>query len=75
MDDRLAIANRFVKQHNYQLPMVVDTMNNTFQKTFAAWPIRYYVIHQGKVVYKAQPDATSYVYNINELSQWLTLHA
>lgn len=71
----MSIAKMFVKKHDYQLPMLVDTMDNKFQQTFAAWPIRYYVIHKGKVVFKAQPDPQTHVYNISELAQWLSVNA
>lgn len=37
--------------------MVVDTITNEFSETFAAWPIRFYLIEKGRtLVYKAQPD-------------------
>jgi len=75
MDERLAIANQFVKDHDYKVPLIVDTMNNSFQKMFAAWPIRFYIVRNGKIVYKAQPDLESYTYNIDEVEAWLNTNA
>jgi len=74
MEERLAIANTFVKKHEFKVPMLVDTMSNTFQKVFAAWPIRFYIIQRGKIVYKAQPNLKDYTYDIDEVETWLNTH-
>lgn len=44
MDERLAVANQFVADTGYDIPMLVDTMSNEFDDSFAAWPERYYLI-------------------------------
>jgi len=55
--ERCGVARAFVREYGYQIPMVVDTITNEFSETFAAWPIRFYVIEEGrKLVFKAQPD-------------------
>lgn len=40
MESRLKIANGFVDDFNFEIPMLVDTMNNEFDALFAAWPER-----------------------------------
>jgi len=56
IEDRLEIANRYVKTMDYKLPMYVDTMNNTFMNTWWCHPERYFLFYKGKVVMKAQPE-------------------
>ena len=34
---------------------MVDTMDNTFAKTFGAWPERFFVVERGKVTLMGQP--------------------
>jgi len=74
LEERQTIAKRFVRQHGFKLPMVLDSMDNDFMTTFAAWPIRFYVIQNGRLAYKAQPIASQFTYNIDELEDWLTTH-
>jgi len=53
------------------MPVVVDTLNNEFESVFAAWPIRFYVIKNGELVFKAQPNTVHYAYDPTDLSKWL----
>jgi len=53
--------------------MVVDSMDNEFQQSFAAWPFRYYVLSEGSLALKAQP-ASSY-YTLDALQEWLDNHS
>lgn len=55
--ERVGIASKFKKDYNFLLPMLVDTVQNEFEQTYSAWPIRFYVIHEDKIVFKANPDA------------------
>jgi len=48
MKDRLLIANDFSKRFNFTPPLVVDTMANTANNLYAAWPERLYVIDADK---------------------------
>jgi len=55
--ERCGVARSFVKEYNYQVPVLVDLIDNNFSESWAAWPIRFYVIENGRtLVYKAQPD-------------------
>jgi len=70
LSERLAIANRFVAEQDFKLPMVVDTMSNAFMQQFSAWPVRFYIISDGKVALKAQPNDETYRYSLRDISQW-----
>jgi hypothetical protein len=53
LEERRLIANDFVERFHYALPLVVDTMENQAEDTYAAWPERLYVIGaEGKILYK-----------------------
>ncbi len=70
LDERRYIANRFVKDFNYNAPIVVDSMENTFETYFAAWPARYWIIFQNKIVFLAQPEK-DHTYHFQKVRQFL----
>lgn len=49
LEERLSIARGFVNTHAFQPRVVVDSMDDAFLHTFAAWPFRFYIIQNGKV--------------------------
>lgn len=50
--DRRAVAQRFVREFNFPLPTVVDTMADAFDKQYAVWPERMVVVDaDGKLAY------------------------
>lgn len=54
LSDRVAAASKFQKETGFTWPMLADGMDNSFHKTFGAWPTRYYVIHKGKLALKIE---------------------
>jgi len=57
--ERVGVARAFVQEYNFQIPLLVDTIENSFSETFAAWPIRFFIVQNGKIIFKAQPDGMS----------------
>jgi len=55
MDTRLSIANEFVTNHKFLLPMLVDTMDNQFDSLFAAWPERFYIVQDNVLALVGEP--------------------
>jgi thyroxine 5-deiodinase len=51
------------------MPMVVDSMDNLFDKNFGAWPFRFFIVHNNHLVYKPQP--VDYSYDLKEARRWL----
>lgn len=49
--DRVQAARKFQDENGIKIPMLVDTMDNAFNKEFAAWPTRFYVVYNGELVY------------------------
>jgi len=54
--ERIGVAREFVREYMYQIPLLVDLIDNNFSENFAAWPIRFYVLEGFQLVFKAQPD-------------------
>jgi hypothetical protein len=71
LEARCALADKFLRDRECKLPMLVDTMDNDFQKNFAAWPFRFYIIQNGKLALKAQPDASNFTYDLQTIRGWL----
>jgi len=71
IEERLTIAKEFVGDFDYGVPMVADSMENKFDSIFACWPVRYYILHNGHVYYKAQPNEAEYTYSVEDLREAL----
>jgi len=54
--ERCGVARSFYNAYQLQVPMLVDGISNEFSENWAAWPVRFYVVHNKKLVFKAQPD-------------------
>jgi hypothetical protein len=60
--ERCGVARQFSQDYALRLPLVVDSVANSFSEQYAAWPIRFFVLSQNEqekthtVLYKAQPD-------------------
>ncbi len=53
LHDRVVIANDFVQRFHFPAPLVIDTMANTANDLYSAWPERLYVIDtDGKIIYR-----------------------
>lgn len=51
MEERCVIAKRLVESKNFNWPVYLDTMKNTALHAYNSWPIRLYMIENGKVIY------------------------
>ena len=71
LEQRLENARQFKKNFHFQMPMLVDSMDNTFHRTYGAWPFRFYVIYEGKLVLKPEPGESTFAYDVNELDAWI----
>jgi len=71
LSDRIGLARKFVNDQQIEFPMVVDTMDNQFDEKFASWPLRFYIVQNGKLVFKAQPNLEEFSYDPKDLSLWL----
>jgi len=68
LEDRLACARKLVEL-GLELPLVVDTMADSFCGQYASWPERFYIIYQGRLAFVAQPKFAAY--RPIELRMWI----
>jgi len=74
--ERCDLAKKYSQELNeLTMEVAVDLMSNDFENTFAAWPLRFYIVKDGKLVWKAQPNVEHYAYDPTEISKWLKLNA
>ena len=70
LDQRLAIANDFVKRFEYRIPLLVDPIENPATAMYAAWPERLYIVDEsGTIVYKGKPGP--FGFHPEEVEEWL----
>ena len=70
---RVAIANDFARRFHYDVPLVVDGMDNRANDLYAGWPERFYVVDAGGViVYKGKTGP--FGYHPEEVEAWLQAH-
>src|ERR1700751_342792 len=69
LEQRLAIANDFIKRFNYPLPFGVDDMRNAANDAYAAWPERLYIVENGKIAYRG--GMGPFHYTPAEVRAWL----
>ena len=71
--ERVALAQKFVETFKLgpEMKVVVDNpeQGNPFEAAFAPWPIRIYVIENGKLQYISAP--TNCTHDVTELRDWL----
>jgi len=71
LEDRLATAKIFRDDFKYEIPLYVDSMDNQFDRAFASWPVRWYILIDNKVHWKAMPSTVQYTYPFEELQEEL----
>jgi len=69
-EERLTVARNFQKDYQFQIPILVDEMDNNFDKLYASWPERFYIIEQGKMKLIGFPT-TEFGYDRNDIRKWL----
>jgi len=56
IEERAKVARDFLAQNDYPYPLMLDVPPaNEFDKLFAAWPLRFYVIEQGRLTFICEP--------------------
>lgn len=67
---RVAIANDFVKRHEYDIPLLIDDIDNLCDELYAGWPERLYVIDEnGVIAYKG--GTGPFNFEPEEVEAWL----
>ncbi|CAG8549836.1 1740_t:CDS:2 [Ambispora leptoticha] len=58
--DRLAAAREMVRATHLEIPVLADTMDDTFLKLYAPWPFRFFVIVDGILKLVGMPKEARY---------------
>ncbi len=70
LEQRVAIANDFIKRFHYPLPLGIDDVNNAANDIYAAWPERIYIIDEtGRIAYRG--GMGPFHYHPEEARAWL----
>jgi len=70
LEQRVTIANDFIKRFKFTLPFGIDDMSNAANDAYAAWPERIYIIDEsGRIAYRG--GIGPFNYKPEEARQWL----
>ena len=70
LEQRVYIANDFIKRYKYPVPFGIDDMSNAAEGAYSAWPERLYVIDEkGHIAYKGGNGP--FKYDPKEVRTWL----
>ena len=70
LEQRLVIANDFIKRFKFPVPFGVDDINNAANDAYSAWPERLYIIDDnGRIAYRG--GMGPFNYNPAEMRAWL----
>ena len=68
--ERVRIANDFKERFRYEVPLLVDPIDNPANAAYAGWPERLYIVDEsGTIVYKGKPGP--FGYHPEEVEAWL----
>ena len=60
LSDRLTAAHEMVRETQLEIPVLADTMDNTFLRLYAPWPFRFFVIVDGILQLVGMPKEARY---------------
>jgi Iodothyronine deiodinase len=70
LEQRVIIANDFIKRFKFTLPFGIDDMSNTADNAYSAWPERIYIIDEsGRIAYRG--GMGPFHYKPEEARDWL----
>lgn len=58
--DLQKLAQKFISDYKIDVPVYLDSMDNSFNTAFAPWPHKSYIIDQGKLIYVEKVIAVDY---------------
>jgi len=69
IEERMDIATKFKSEMSFKGTLVLDSISNSFESKFAAWPMRFYIITSGEMALIGKPGETN-GYNLNQIRWW-----
>ena len=83
IEERIDVARRMKEEMEIdsKVEVLVDDMDDAFNKEFAAWPIRYFIAKEGRLLYKSENsikdsrfDQVSLLKKTKEVLEQNTMH-
>jgi hypothetical protein len=71
LHDRCIMAKSLIHDYKFNMPIYVDTMENSFENTYAAWPLRVFIIQNNQIQFILEPRLPGY-YDFQDLYSELT---
>jgi len=68
-EDRIRVATEFVRDYDFKIQVVVDDEKNSFERTYASWPLRIFIINNHKMDYISHPEPK--MLELTKLKQYL----
>jgi len=56
LQERLNVVQNFIQTNNFQIPILIDDINDSFCKTLCAWPERYFIIENRQFTFIGNPS-------------------
>lgn len=70
LEERQKVAQDMVNDNEFYYPVFLDKPpEKSFDKLFAAWPLRFYVIENGVLTFIAEPHGD--IYYLSDLEEYL----
>ena len=61
LDARLGLARRFKADYGIESPLLVDNpADEAFERLYAPWPLRLYVVRGAELAWIAEPDGATF---------------
>jgi len=60
------MGESLINEYKFAMPLYVDTMENVFEQTYAAWPLRAFIIDNERIVFMLEPKDPGY-YDLSDL--------
>jgi len=56
--ERVAASQILLNKFDFKIPLLYDTMDNLFDKEYAVWPERYYLVFNNELLLNYEPQIT-----------------
>ena len=71
LEDRIAAAKRFQERYNLRIPILCDSMDDTFDATYSAWPDRYFLIDKSQKLQIVGDNPNKYGIHRGRIMKWI----
>jgi len=66
LHERCSMAKSLTNDYKFAMPVYVDTIENTFENTYAAWPLRAFIVEDCRLRFILQPKCPGF-YDLKDL--------